>query len=196
MVSLTIFGCQKKSEEVSFESEEGDVFFETVEEKKVEEINITASQKINQEFEVEFKTYQPDGVGQASFKAKSIKVIDKIGQVTANPEMKLVALELAVRGNSANKGRPSTFNQIGEFPSPQFVIIDKQAKTYLVEDTYFSQAYNEANKQFELSKITTDHQVWVNTAIVFEIGKDKQPDVAFMFTDTTGNKQFYEISTQ
>jgi hypothetical protein len=156
-------------------------------------INIAQTYKINQEFKVKYKTYNPDGEGLAEFKARSIKEIDAAGTKTPGEGKKLVLVEISVKGNSKNKGTPSTFNQIGDYPSPQFVLLDKAKNHSEVETTYFSDGYTESKKLFELSKITLDHEQWVSTAIVFEIDKNITPDLALRFTNPEGKVEFYDL---
>jgi hypothetical protein len=158
-----------------------------------EKINIEKDINLNQEFNVQYKTYNPDGIGTADFKAKSLKEIDKAGDNPADEGKKLILVEISVRGKSTNKGLPSTFNQIGEHPSPQFVIIDKPKNLSEVETTYFSDSYTQDNNLFELSKITLDQQQWLDTAIVFQIDKSANPDLAFRFTDSSGKITFYDL---
>ena len=158
------------------------------------EINITNTYKKSQEFKVKYKTYNPDGEGSADFNAKSIKEIPTAGQKTPEDGKKLILVEIAIRGNSKNKGEPSTFNLIGEYASPQFVILDKANKKNYVETTYYSDGYTVDKKLFELSKITLDGEQWVNTAIVFEVDKALQPDLALRFTNTQGKTEFYDIA--
>jgi len=186
-------GCSPKKEEISFEDDSQDVFVEMVDEEKHEQITIAKEIKLNEEFSIEYKSFEPEGMGKAKFKAKSVKEIEDIDDIKATEGKKLVLVEIAVIGDAKNTGRPSTFNQIGEFPSPQFVMIDKEAKTSLGEDTYYSDSYTEFKKLFELSKITMDHSQWVNTALVFELDSAKEADLAFMFTNLNGQTEFYDI---
>jgi len=157
-------------------------------------INITQTKNLNQEFEIKFKTYNPQGEGTATFKAKSIKEITAAGQKTPEEGKKLLLVDIAVRGNTKNTGTPSNFNQVGEHPSPQFVLIDKKNNITSVEETYYSDGYTEAKKLFELTKITLDSDQWVNTAIVFQIDQDITPDLAFRFVNLNGDTEFYDIA--
>lgn len=191
---LVLGACGAKKEEISFEDDTQEVFIEMVDEQKHEEMIFTKELKLNEEFSVEYKTFEPEGVGKAKFSAKSVKEVSDIDGVKATEGKKLVLVEIAVVGDAKNKGRPSTFNQIGDYPSPQFVMVDKTAKTSLVEDTYYSDTYTESKKLFELSKITMDHGTWVNTALVFELNNDKEVDLAFMFTNLEGKTEFYDIT--
>lgn len=191
---LMLGACGAKKEEVSFEDDTQDVFIEMVDEQKHDEMNITKELKLGEEFSVEYKTYQPEGIGKAKFKAKLVKDIDDIDGIKSTEGKRLVLVEIAVVGDTNNAGRPSTFNQIGDYPSPQFVMVDKNNKTSLVEDTYYSDAYTQFKDLFELSKITMDHNQWVNTALVFELEADKQADLAFMFTNLEGKTEFYDIA--
>lgn len=193
MCSLVLFGCGKKNEDVFFEDDSNDSFFENVDEQADQKIEISQEYGLNEEFEVEYKTYEPDGVGKLSFKAKSIKEIDMAGESEASEGKKLVLVEIAVKGNEDNEGKPTTFNQVGDYPSPQFVLIDKKASKSYVEETYYSDSYTLNEKLFELSKITVDNQQWVNTAIVFEVDSDTIVDLAFRFTNASGEIEFYEI---
>ena len=190
---LMLGGCSPKKEEISFEDDSQDVFVEMVDEEKHEQITIAKEIKLNEEFSIEYKSFEPEGMGKAKFRAKSVKEIEDIDDIKATEGKKLVLVEIAVIGDAKNTGRPSTFNQIGEFPSPQFVMIDKEAKTSLGEDTYYSDSYTEFKKLFELSKITMDHSQWVNTALVFELDSAKEADLAFMFTNLNGQTEFYDI---
>jgi len=192
--SFLFSACDKKEEDVFFETDANDSFFENVEDKVSDRIEINQEVKLDSEFKVEYKTSEPDGIGEASFKAKSIKQIEMAGDDEPNEDKKLILVEIAVKGNSENKGKPSTFNQVGDYPSPQFVLIDKNNNISYFEETYFSDAYTMENNLFELSKITMDHEQWVNTAIVFEIDNDKIADLAFRFTNSQGETEFYDIT--
>lgn len=157
-------------------------------------VNVTQTQKVNQEFPVTYKTSNPDGTGKVIMKAKSFKSVDSVGGVSPDKGKKLYLLEIAVKGFSANKGEPSTFNQVGDTPSPQFVLVNKSQNKTFVEETYFSDAYTQANKLFELSKLTTDGDQWVNTAIVFQVDASESPTLAFRFINAQGQLEFYDIT--
>lgn len=154
----------------------------------------TTDFKLNQEFKVNYKTYNPDGIGEAMFKATSIKEVPDAGGNPPQDGKKLVLVEISVRGKSTNKGSPSGFNQIGDTPSPQFVLVDPQAKKNYTEETYYSDSYTTTKKLFELTKITLDHETWVNTALVFQIDKNIEPQLALRFTNSEGKTEFYGIS--
>ncbi len=156
-------------------------------------IQISQTFPLNQEFTVDYKSKDPDATGQASFKARSIKGIDTAGQKTPDEGKKLILVEISVMGDEGNQGNPSTFNQVGNNPSPQFVLIDQDKNKTLVETTYYSDGYTQSKDLFELSKITIDHQKWVNTAIVFQIDTDQQPNLAFRFINPAGDPEFYDI---
>ncbi|MCL4384046.1 hypothetical protein M1116_01175 [Patescibacteria group bacterium] len=156
-------------------------------------VNITKTVSINQEFKVAYKTYDPDGIGNVQVKARSIKEIPNAGGRNAGDGKKLILVEIAVMGNAKNQGEPSTFNQIGDHPSPQFVMVDRGKNLSTSETTYFSDAFTGDKNLFELSKITLDHEQWVNTAIVFEVDKAYNPDLAFRFTNPEGKTEFYAI---
>ena len=111
---LVLGACGAKKEDVSFEDDTQEVFIEMVDEQKHEEMSMTKEIKLDEEFSIEYKTYEPEGVGKAKFKAKSIKEIEDIDGVKASEGKKLVLVEIAVVGDSKNTGRPSTFNQIGD----------------------------------------------------------------------------------
>ncbi len=78
-------------------------------------------------------------------------------------------------------------------PPPTFVLIDQDNNKTFVETTYYSDGYTEPEDLFELTKITIDHQKWVNTAIVFQVDVDQQPNLAFRFINSEGNPEFYDI---
>jgi len=189
--------CDKKDSinDVTFSDAENEV--ETispyVDKLAGEKITITKTVPLNQEFEVIYKTYNPDDKGLALFKAKSMKEIPQAGAKTPEDGKKLILVEIAVRGNKANKGEPSGFNQIGDRPSPQFVMIDKNKNITEVETTYYSDGYTADKKLFELTKITLDQDQWVHTALVFQLNKDATPDLAFRFTSPDGKTTFYDI---
>jgi len=198
--SFTLSACNKTADfsddtEVGFSNEEEiledvSVYSDSLANAK---IDITQTYKLNQEFKVQYLTKNPNGQGSAQFKARSIEEVDEVDERTASEGNKLVLVEISVRGDTTNKGEPSTFNQIGDNPSPQFVIIDPKKNQSYVEETYYSDAYTKANNLFELSKITLDHDQWVNTALVFEIPKDLSPSLAFRFTNLEGQTEFYAI---
>ncbi len=148
----------------------------------------------NQEFEVRYKTFAPDNIGTAKFKVTSIKEVPNVADRTPEEGKKLILVEISVQGNGKNQGNPSTFNQVGDTPSPQFVIIDKDKNMSYVEETYYSDAYTTKQKLFELSKITLDHDKWVNTAIVFQIDQSLTPDLAFRFVNDQVKTEFYDIT--
>lgn len=153
----------------------------------------TQNFKLNSEFKVNYKTYNPDGIGEAMFKAKSIKEVPDSGGNVANEGKKLILVEITIRGKSTNKGSPDSFNQIGNTPSPQFVLVDPSKKMNYTETAYFSDSYTRVKKLFELTKITLDHETWVNTAIVFEVDKAYTPQLALRFTNASGQTEFYGI---
>lgn len=157
-------------------------------------VKITDNKTLNQEFTVQYKTTNPDGTGKATFKAKSFKEIDKAGDLTAGEGKKLYALELSVKGYKENKGSPSTFNQIGDNPSPQFVLINKAANQTYVEQTDFSEGYTASKDYFPLDKLTMDGDQTVTTAIVFEVDQSQTPDLAFRFVNPQGDIEFYDLS--
>ena len=157
-------------------------------------VKITRTKNLNEEFTVSYKYFNPDGVGTATFKAKSIKEITAAGGLAPADGKKLVIVEIAIRGNKNNKGLPSTFDQVGDQPSPQFVLVDRQANKSYVEETDYSGAYTDDKNLFALSKITMDAEQWVNTAIVFQIDKNLVPDLALRFINPIGDTEFYAIS--
>ncbi len=156
-------------------------------------INVTQTYNLNQEFKVKFLTQEPKGEGYAEFKATSIKEVSSVDERTPPEGKKLVLVEIAIRGNPQNKGQPSTFNQIGNNPSPQFVLYDESKNQSFVEETYYSDAYTNSKNLFELSKITLDQDSWVNTAIVFEVDKELPLKLALRFTNLDGTTEFYAI---
>ena len=105
------------------------------------DIQYTFTKKINEEFKIEYKTSKPDGVGQAQFKVKTFAPIQVAGDQKPAEGKRLYLAEIAVRGYASNKGQPALFNQLGEYPSPQFVIAQVDKRTSIPETTYFSDAY-------------------------------------------------------
>lgn len=160
----------------------------------IAKIDVKETHKLNQEFKIKYKTFDPTGEGYAVFKANSFKEIATIDGLQADEGKKLYLLELSVQGNQNNKGQPSTFNQIGSTPSPQFVMIDKKNNRSFVEETYFSDAFTASKKLFELSKLTLDGGQTVSTAIVFQIDANITPDLAFRFTNIEGQTEFHDIA--
>ena len=156
-------------------------------------IQVSQTFSLNQEFTVDYKSKDPDSTGHASFKARSVKEIDTAGKKTPDENKKLILVEISVMGDENNQGDPSTFNQVGDNPSPQFVLIDRDNNKTFVETTYYSDGYTQSKDLFELTKITLDHQKWVNTAIVFQIDTDQQPNLAFRFINPAGDPEFYDI---
>jgi len=197
--SVLLFGCGNKTI-----NKDGTAKFSN-DETKVEEnveygdklatakIEIKDTKSLNQEFTVQFKTFKPDGQGTAIFKAKSMKEVTEVDGRAPDEGQKLILVEIAIRGSKLNKGVPSTFNQIGDYPSPQFVMIDKAKNLSFSETNYFSTAYTAAKKLFELDKITLDGEDWVNTALVFQIDKNLTADLAFRFTNPKNETEFYDI---
>lgn len=159
-----------------------------------EKINITKTYKFSQDFTISYKTYNPDGIGTATFNAKSLKEIATAGKRTPDSGKKLILLEISIKGNSKNVGQPTTFNEIGDMPSPQFVLTDKTNNKSMVETTYFSDGYTQDKNLFELSKITLDNEQTVNTAIVFQVDSSYNPDLALRFTNKDGKTEFYQIT--
>ncbi len=195
--SILLGACGKKdSNNVSFTNDEEIVEDISAYTDQLADTKIKIDQNfsLNQEFTITYQTKDPDGSGRASFKARSIKQIDTAGQKTPDEGKKLILVEISVMGDENNKGSPSTFNQIGDNPSPQFVLIDKNKNKTLVETTYYSDGYTQSADLFELSKITMDHQKWVTTAIVFQIDADQTADLAFRFINPGGQPEFYDIN--
>ena len=198
--TFLLSGCGKTSiiggsKNVSFSNDDQTVEQVTpyVDKYANEKINFTQTYNLNNEFTVNYKTFNPDGKGTATVKAKSMKEIAGAGLKTPEEGKKLILVEISIRGKSTNKGSPATFNEVGDQPSPQFVLVDKAKNKTETETTYYSDGYTQANKLFELSKITMDHEEWVNTAIVFQIDKNTIPDLAFRFINPDGKIEFYDI---
>ena len=192
--SLTFSACGlKKTAEFSDDSDTNEIITTLKDKNAKDPIDVTQTYNFNQEFKVKYKTFSPEGEGNVEVKAKSIREIPLVGKRTPGDGKKLVLVEIAVKGNTQNQGEPSTFNQIGDHASPQFVLLDRGHKQSLVETTYFSDGYTEDKKLFELSKITLDHNQVVNTAIVFEIDKNLAPELAFRFTNSSGKTEFYVL---
>jgi hypothetical protein len=194
LASALLTSCKRTNDEVKFSNDESSEDIILADPLAKASIDFSKSQNLNQEFKVTYKTKNPDGQGEAAFKARSIKPIDEIDGRKPNEGKKLILVEISVQGKSTNKGSPSSFNQIGDTPSPQFVMINKKDNRSEVETTYYSDAYTQAKKLFELSKITLDHEKWVDTALVFEIDAAWQPDLAFRFTNPSGKTEFYDIT--
>lgn len=192
---LTLFACgpKKNVSNLSFEEIDDSTPTPYVDEFANQKINITGTYQLNQEFKVDFKTFNPNGTSTAEFKARSIKEISAAGKKTPPEGKKLILVEISVKGSKGNRGQPSTFNQVGDTPSPQFVLIDQKKNLTLVEETYYSDGYTEDQKLFELSKITLDHEQWVHTAIVFAVNSDQSPKLAFRFVGPDGKTNFYAI---
>lgn len=196
VLSLALSACGRspsKTSDFSSDTDSGDQPI-YVDEYADAKINIIQTNKLNEEFKVTYKTYEPEGTGEAMFKARSLKEIAQAGENAPSEGKKLVLVEISVKGNAKNKGYPSTFNQVGDRPSPQFVLIDKAKNKSYVETTYFSDAYTTEKKLFELSKITLDHEKLINTALVFEIDKNLTPNLAFRYVDGEGKTVFYELA--
>lgn len=164
-----------------------------VDEFSTAKINISQTYNLSQEFKVGYKTFSPDALGTVEIKARSIKEIPIAGKRQPENGKKLILVEISVKGSKGNRGSPSTFNQVGDQPSPQFVLVDKTNNRNFVEETYYSDGYTEDKKLFELSKITLDHDQWVHTAVVFQIDQNLTPDLAFRFTGPDGKIEFYDI---
>jgi hypothetical protein len=196
---LTLSACgltpsSKKSVQFSNDDQTVDQITPYVDEFANKPVKITQTKKLNEEFNVKYKFFNPDGLGLATFKAKSIKEIASAGGLIPADGKKLILVEIAIKGNKNNKGMPSTFDQVGNNPSPQFVLIDRQNNKSYVEDTDYSGAYTDDKKLFALSKITMDAEQLVNTAIVFQIDKNLTPDLSLRFINSTGDTEFYAIS--
>ncbi len=192
--TLVLSACGKKQPQFSPDSLDNGAITPLVDKDATDKINITKTFNLNQEIPVTYQTYGPDGQGTAIVKVISVKEIPTAGKKTPDPGKKLILVNIAVMGNSKNQGEPSTFNQIGDHPSPQFVMIDRVKNTSEVETTYYSDGYTQDKNLFELSKITLDHQTLVSTAIVFQVDQSYVPDLAFRFTDTSGKVEFYGIN--
>lgn len=198
--TFLLSGCGKtsltgSSKNVSFSNDDQTVDEVTpyVDKFANEKVDFKQTYTLTQEFTAKYKTFDPNGEGTATFKAKSMKEIASAGLKTPEEGKKLILVEISIRGKSTNKGNPATFNQVGDTPSPQFVLVDKAKNKTETEATYYSDGFTEANKLFELSKITMDHEQWVNTAIVFQIDKDATPDLAFRFINLDNKTEFYDI---
>jgi hypothetical protein len=184
----------KKTVEFSNDNQTVDQITPYVDQLADKPVKITDTKKLNEEFTIKYKTYNPDGEGTATFKAKSLNEINSAGNVVPEDGKKLIMVEIAVRGNKNNKGSPSTFDQVGDTPSPQFVLVDQNNNKSYVEETDFSGAYTDAKSLYALSKITLDGEQWVNTAIVFQIDKNLTPDLTLRFVNLNGDTEFYAIS--
>lgn len=190
--ALILGGCGAKKVEFSTDTTNPDDLKLTDNDSKAP-ISFTQSYSLNQEFKVSYQTTDPGGTGTVTFKARSLKEIPTAGKKTPDDGKKLILAEITVKGGSKNLGQPSTFNQIGQHPSPQFVLVDTASNQSIVEETYYSDGFTEANKLFELSKITLDSDQWVNTAIVFQTNQSQDPHLALRFTNPSGKVEFYDI---
>ena len=194
--SFVLVACgPKKNVTFSNDSPATDGITPLVDKDAKAKITITKTVKLGEAFKVDCKSVNPDGTGTVQAKARSLKEIPLAGKSGPGEGKKLILVEMSVMGNAKNKGDPSTFNQIGNSPSPQFVMIDQATNTSTVETTYFSDSYTVDKNLFELSKITTDHEQWVDTALVFEVDKGYNPSLAFRFTNPQGQTEFYGITT-
>ncbi len=196
LVSASFFllsACGRKSPPATFSDDSATDITPYVDQLASEPINLGQTYNLNQEFKVSFATFDPAGTGLAEFKARSLKAIPSSGDRQPEEGKKLVLVEISVKGNRENKGQPSGFNQIGQTPSPQFVLIDKSKNQSFTEETYYSDAYTKSKKLFELSKITLDHDQWVHTALVFQVDQSLSPDLALRFTNPSGKTEFVDI---
>jgi len=193
--SLFLSACGRKPA-VEFTNDENmtEEFLPYTDELADSKIKITKDIGLNEEFTLNYQTKDPDGQGEASFKALSFENLDSAGSRTADEGKKLVLVKISVIGNRTNQGSPSTFNQIGANPSPQFVLIDKDNNQTFVEETYYSDGYTQDQNLFELSKITTDQSSWLNTAIVFQVDANLEADLAFRFINPEGDLEFYDVT--
>lgn len=196
---LTLSACgsatsSQKSVQFSNDDQTAEQVTPYVDEFADKPVKITQTKKLNEEFTVNYKYFTPDGLGTATFKAKSIKQIDTAGGLTPADGKKLILVEITIKGNKNNRGMPSTFDQVGDTPSPQFVLVDRQANKSYVEETDYSGAYTDDKNLFALSKITMDAEQWVNTAIVFQVDKNLTPDLALRFINSNGDTEFYAVS--
>ncbi|MFA6250351.1 MAG: hypothetical protein WC686_02470 [Candidatus Shapirobacteria bacterium] len=193
---LVISACGKKSTNVNFQDDSGQDAAISPYTDKLSDAKIVLDQtyNLNQEFKVTYQTFNPNGAGTATFKARSIKAVDSVNDRAPEENKKLVLVEISVKGDRGNSGQPSSFNQIGETPSPQFVLIDKGQNKSYTEETYYSDAYTQSKNLFELTKITLDSDQWIHTAIVFQIDKTLTPDLALRFTDAQGQTKFYDLN--
>jgi len=195
--SLFLSACGKKNtQNLTFTNDEeiADNIGSYTDQLASAKINIIKTIDLNQEVKISYQTKDPDGQGQATFKVKSLKEVDSAGQKVPEEGKKLVLAEIAVLGDTKNRGNPSNFNQIGANPSPQFVIIDQDKNQTFVEDSYYSDGYTEDKGLFELSKITLDHPVWINTAIVFNLDANQALDLALRFINPEGVLEFYHVN--
>jgi hypothetical protein len=192
--SLFFSSCGKQAAPVSFSDESApEEPTPYISQLSQDTINISQTYNLNQEFKVAFVTYDPSGTGNATFKARSLKSVNEAGGAAAEEGKKLVLVEISVKGDKNNHGQPSGFNQIGQTPSPQFVLIDKNSNKTYAEETYYSDAYTKSKKLFELTGITLDHEQWVHTALVFQIDQGQTPDLALRFTNPSGQIEYYDI---
>lgn len=185
------FAKQKKP--VQFSNDDSQPFPTLVDSAAKEEINTTKEFKMNQTAIVTYKTTNPDGVGTVEYKAKKLTEVAKVGDLVPEDGKKLLVLDFTYKGSSKNKGQPTIINQIGQTPAPQFVLLDRQNKTSIVETTEFSDANAASKKLFELYKLTLDNDKQVDTALVFEVDKNMSPELAIRFTNSEGKTEFYLI---
>lgn len=158
-----------------------------------ENINVTKEIKMNQTSIVTYKTSSPDGFGTIEYNPKKLTEIAKAGELTPADGQKLLLLDFTYKGSAKNKGQPSIINQIGDTPAPQFVLLDRKNNTSIVETTEYSDANASAKKLFELYKLTLDNDKPVSTALVFQVEKSLNPELAIRFTNPEGKTEFYLV---
>ncbi len=192
LFSLTLSACGKATPKAKFSSDSDIQAFPTLSDTAAKvKINSTKQFKLNQAVPVVYKT--TEGQGTVEYKAKKMTEVASIDGRLPEDGKKLVLLEFSYKGSAKNKGQPSTVNQIGDTPAPQFVLVDKNKNESFVEETVYSDAYAASKKLFELYKLTLDNEKVVDTALVFQVDKALPLNLAVRFTNLEGKTEFYDV---
>jgi hypothetical protein len=150
----------------------------------------------NEEFTVSFQAREygvyPEikrtGTSQASYKITGEATKEKIGIWEPKVGEEFLVVYFEVKGDAANFGQPSSLDQTGSDPSPQFYLVDKSGKKYSLQTAEAgSEAFSMKIKS--LMTISANTTEWTKSDVVFTVPKGvKEPTLLLQVK--TGDKQY------
>jgi len=135
-------------------------------------------------------------MGKATYKILESKTMDAIGIWEAKKGKKIFVVYLEIKGDKGNFGQPSSFDQTGSDPSPQFILVDQDGKKY-PEQTAESNSAARSSGGKSLMTIKTPSDTWQKTAVAFTVDEDiKEPTLVIQTKVADKKYKFVGIKLQ
>ncbi len=105
-LAIVLAGCGPKKNTPQFSDDNAQPAFPTlIDSAGSEKVNITKEFKLNSEVALTYKTAKPEGTGTVTYKIKSVKPLEKIGDMLPEDGKKLILVEFSYKGSIKNVGR-------------------------------------------------------------------------------------------